>query len=964
MELKAKGKPTRARKEFETFSKRWPESELAASAKQTVGDFYFAEGKDQQAFDTYEELIDQYYTSIQDYDIVLKRQFDIAVREMNRLRMKWFFGGYRSPERAVPYLESIIRNAPQWKSAPQMQYLIGQAYQKTKDYEMAIMAYSTVEFRYPNSSFAMKAAFAKIECLKERVHSTPYSVNLREEAQLAVKLFLALYPKSEHLASTRVFSEELRNLDAQHDYDVGKFYEQILHPAQTNSAAIYYTKVIKMYGGTKYADLSAERLKIISASERSIAVPVQRLSIRSRGAMETQRMKTKPLPDRMVDDDEAVEITADRLEYSEELLIGEGNVAFQYEGASLQADRITVNSDTGEIDATGNILMSRDEGSWEGQELLYNYKTGEGTFEESFISFEPAYITAGKTEQISTNEIQMYDVMMSTCSGENPLIYARAEEMRIIDENKPSGAFIKAKAVTFYIGPVPIFYMPVWQRHLGYRVFSFTIGAGGRLGAFVMSRAELHPTEWLTTDMHLDLYSKRGLGLGQDADWITPGGQGGIRTYFINDSDPDDKDFTLAQQALIDSRRYRIKLFHKEQIDDETYLMTQLNWLSDPAVIENFFRNEFQHEANPENYAVAQHSTDQYAVDLRIDRRLNNFYSTVERIPSLSFNWYRSQLGKSALYFESENHFGFYEYLNERNHHLATNHRTARLDTYNQLFLPLRLKKFFNLIPRIGYRATWYSDTKTNASKFRHLFEFGTQSSFKAYKILSDQSGFFGNGLRHTVEPYADYLYRAEPGLQPADLCQFDEIDALDERNEIRFGVRNFLQTKRGINRLANVLDSDIYSSYRFNPASGEKNVGELVADTEMSLTENLFMQGTIGYDWYTHHLSPANIRLIHRTADQSEYRFGYRYRDRDDGSTNRSLFTASALLFPHANWSYEIAIRYDGERDEWEDRKVVLQHIFDCLGMGVGYRCDEDEEHQLWIQCWLTAFPKNSIGL
>ena len=982
--LRERGYAKSARKQYEIFVKRWPENAKAAAAKQEIAELYFAKGKNKKAFTAYEELIQQYYTSITDYDAILDQQFIIAEKEMNRKRMRWLFGGYRAPERAVPLFESIIKNAPQWERAPEMQYMIGQAYQKNDDQEMAIVAYAAAEYRYPNSPYAEKAAVSKIDSFKELVESTPYSVDIREQAQLSAGLFSELYTNSQHIAEAQQFGKELHGMDAEHNYEIGRFYERVPRPVQTNSAVIYYNKVIKKFGDTEYAAKAAERLRVLfpggaAATVDGVQAPILPVVATSSPdesggggpAPGVQRVEPKPLPERMSNDADAVEVTADRMEYAGDLLIAEGNVAVQQQGTSLQADRVTVNSKTGEINADGNILMLREGNRWEGQKLVYNYKTREGTFGKSSMYFEPAYITAETTERISTNEFIMRGVTMTTCEGEKPLVYAKAKELRVIDEKKPSGAFIKAKDVTFYVGPVPVFYTPVWQRHLGYRVFTFTVGAGGRLGAFIMGRAELHPTDWLTANTHFDLYSRRGLGLGQDFKWETPRGGGIIETYYIDDSDPYSSGSRNMgyDKRLIDSQRYRVKLADWEKIDEQTYFATKLNWLSDPLITKDFFNDEFRNEANPENYAVVQRSAENYAASVRADRRMNDFYTTVDRLPELTYDWYRSRLGDSPFFFESENNAAFLEMLHAETNFFPVpkadpNYRSARFDSYNRLFLPLRYKDFLNVIPRAGYRGTWYSDTEdgTSDAKYRNIYEVGTLTSFKTYKELTDKSSYFGTGLRHVAEPYADYSYRAKPDLRPDEIYQFDAVDALDKQNEVRFGARNYLQTKRGVKRIVNFVDSDIYTTGRFDQPAGERSFSNLVADTELSLTDSFFIHSDVRYDWYTHDVNPANARLKFVTDDQSEYSFEYRYLD--DEGRQRSLFTPCVKLFPNDDWSYEFSASYDGKYGEWYERKILVNHNFSCIGMGVGLRIDEEDTTQFWVQFWLKAFPKSPLKL
>lgn len=991
--LRKNGHLKSAREQYAILVKRWPDSKEASVAKQAVAELYAQQGKNKKSFTAYEELVKQYYTEIKDYDSILEKQYSVAVKEMNRKRMRWLFGGYRAPDRAVPLFESIIQNAPQWERAPEMQYMIGQAYQKNDDLELAIVAYAAVEYRYPDSPFAEKAALAKIDCYKKLVDNKPYSVDIREQAQLATAMFPEFYTNSQHQVEVAEFGKKLHEISAGYTYEIGEFYERVPRPPQNLSAAIYYNKVVRKYGDTEYAAKAAARLKVLFPSgmpadgslppiiAETGAADVGRtvssdggfsateasgvgITVSGQGSLAGDgRATVGPLPERISQDPDAIEITADRMEYVGDLLVGEGNVALQQTGASLQADKVVVNYKTGEIKATGNVLMVREGNRWEGQELVYNYKTREGSFGKSFMYFEPAYITAEKTERLSTNEYRMTGVMMTTCAGDSPTVYARAKEVRVIDTKGPNGVVIKAKSVTFYVGPVPVFYMPYFERHLGAGLVNVVVGYGGDYGAFIKTRLTSHPTEWLTAESHFDVYSQRGLGLGQDFKWTTPSGGGKLETYYINDSDPQYDDDAPAFNRLIDSQRYRVKLTDREQINTNTYFATKLNWLSDPGVIKDFFNEEYRNEANPENYAVVQHSAENYAASLRADHRLNDFYTTVERIPEMSYDWYRSRVGDSPFHFQSENNAAFLEHLNGETNIppviLGDNYRSARMDTYNQLYLPLRFKEFFNVIPRAGYRGTWYSDTVSGGGNLRNIFELGTLTSFKAYKTLTDKSGFYGTGLRHIVEPYADYSWRPEPNLRPDDLYQFDSVDALDKQNEVRLGLRNLLQTKRGDKRIANFLDADVYTVYRFDHPPSERAFSNLVTDVEMSLTDNFFVQSDLEYNWYTHTLSPANMRFKYVTDDQSEYRFEYRYLD-----GVRSLFTPSVVLFPNDKWSYEFSASYDGTYDEWYERKILINHKFDCVGMGVGLKVDEDNQPTFWVQFWLTAFPRASFGM
>jgi len=990
------GKTSAGRKQLEVFVKRWPNDPKAAAAQKAVGDLYFVQGKNKKAFDAYETLIRKYYTGIRNYDAVLENQLAIADAEMERKRMRWLFGGYTAPERAIPYLESIVRNAPQWARAPEMQYRIGETHQKNENYEMAIVAYTTVEYRYPDNPVAEKASFEKIRCLRELVRETPEVLELREQAQLAAALFQSLYPDSEHHAEVETFGRALSNNSARAMYEIAAFYERVPRPPRNDSARIYYEKVIEQYGGTEYAALAAERLSVLfpgsvtadgelvrpeitAAPEEAAVAGGEALAGLGSGSTN----EVAPLPERMSTDTNAVEVTADRMEYIGDLLIADGNVAVQQVGASLRAQHVTVNQETGEIIAIGNVVMLRENNLWEGEKLIYNFKTRTGTFGKSAMYFEPVYIVAEESDRISETELLMKDARITTCSGDDPIIHLKAKEVRIIEkDHEDGGTLIKAKGVTFYVGKVPVFYTPRWQRHLGHRVFSYTVGYGGRWGAIVLAKASLRPTDWLNSGTHLDYYSDRGVGFGQNFFWqvkeeteesVVTNGTGYIETYYINDSEPYDSAKSASEEALINSSRYRVKIGHHHQLNEETDFVTTINYLSDPLILKDFFPEEYRRNANPENYAVVQHATDEYAASLRVDKRLNDFYTTLDRFPELDFDWYRSQIKDSKYYFESESSAAFLEQLHGDDASWSdggdTNavsselpdYNSFRLDTYNKILMPLRVKEFYNVIPRVAYRGTWYGDSEGGSAELRHVFEFGTLATLKAYKTLTEKSGFYGEGMRHIFEPYVDYNYRPEPNVTPDELLQFDEIDSIDKENVIRFGMRNFIQTKRGETegRIVNFLDADLHTSYRLETSGDEDDFGPLEGDLELSLTDYFNIQSDFEYDWYDSEFQDFNARFNLRTEDMSEYGFEYRF-TRDD----QTLYTPYARLFPNGKWSYEFYVQYDSQDSKWYERKLIINRKFDCTTLGVGMKVDDDNEATFWFQFWLNAFPGGGLGM
>ncbi|HSR88621.1 MAG TPA: tetratricopeptide repeat protein, partial [Pontiella sp.] len=164
-ETQNKGRLKKAERRMLYLVRRWPNSQEAPWAARAHADILLESGKPEKAFDAYQFLIDNYSSRMRDYDSVLESQLQIAKAIMQRRHMRFLFGGYLAPEYAIDYFEKVIRNGPQWFRAPEAQFLIGQCYQDSGDFEMAIAAFGLLGYRYPDSRYAEEGAWQQIVCL-------------------------------------------------------------------------------------------------------------------------------------------------------------------------------------------------------------------------------------------------------------------------------------------------------------------------------------------------------------------------------------------------------------------------------------------------------------------------------------------------------------------------------------------------------------------------------------------------------------------------------------------------------------------------------------------------------------------------------------------------------------------------------------------------------------------------------
>ena len=101
-------------------------------------------------------------------------------------------------------------------------------------------------------------------------------------------------------------------------------------------------------------------------------------------------------------------------------------------------------------------------------------------------------------------------------------------------------------------------------------------------------------------------------------------------------------------------------------------------------------------------------------------------------------------------------------------------------DTFHQFTLPETFFGWLNVTPRVGGRATYYSDVDgpqvhTN-QQVRGVFDTGVDAFFKASQVFRDVEipMLDAHELRHIIEPDFDYAYMPAPTRSPSRLPQFD----------------------------------------------------------------------------------------------------------------------------------------------------------------------------------------------
>jgi lipopolysaccharide assembly outer membrane protein LptD (OstA) len=708
-----------------------------------------------------------------------------------------------------------------------------------------------------------------------------------------------------------------------------------------------------------------------------------------------------------------VQVSADKSEYSGDLkeVALRGNAVIRRGAEILRADEIRYNQETRQASARGNVSYENGVERWTGTALDYNFQTRVGTFGLAKLDREPFHVRSARSRQLGPDHFRLEDVTISTCKPEEEMeAWVEASSADVLERR-----IVKARNVVFYHQGIPFLYLPSYTLDLDREPTHFDVlpGYSSRNGPFVLSAytIPLGEEDDVRSITHLDYRQERGLALGQDFTWLDRpdrAWEGLVTGYYAQD----DKPYRNARQEEEkrkrfiekDEDRYRLRLRHSQSDASGDSFHLDAGYLSDAEVIQDFFDEEYRLSPEPVNRLSYSHNTGLYSAGVEVNHQINDdYFNSVNRHPEVFLNFNLSRIPGTDLYYRSENSASVLERtynLRDRSRGLE-DYDTQRIHTSHALLYPTKHFGWLNLIPRAGYTGTWYADTVETRSRrditssvstngvvtfttntvnevvntgadIRHLPELGAETSFKAFKVLhNDPLTNGGIGLRHVVEPFADYSYIPEPDLRPLNIPQFDRIDELDRRHDVIYGVRNKLQTRHQHPEgaeVVDIIDFNVYTAFLLDPEETEEEQGDIFTDTQIQLNRHLYLDFENRYNVEEGEFVEFNSRAVYRADDRSHLSLDHRYRP-----DVRNLVQASYSFLPEARFSFGGYTRYDFETSEMEEQQVHLAWKRNCVGYGLGVKWisgdiysdgSDEDDWQVWGQVWLTAFPRSRLDI
>src|SRR6184192_2751878 len=699
--------------------------------------------------------------------------------------------------------------------------------------------------------------------------------------------------------------------------------------------------------------------------------------------------------------------------YENGLATARDNVAIHIGNTDIYADYAQYNSTTHDVELRGHVRIYRDTSLYIAESGVYNTETKKIRAINGRTASQPYFLSGANVGSIEENGYLIQNGTFTTDDSAKPDFHLHARKIRVYEKDR-----VIFQYVTFYIGKVPVFWWPYLYQSLS-DTFSFTVSPAytSTWGPSLLTQVTFPITDNIKGRARFDYFGRRGPAIGFDP-VIDYGkdedSQARIKTFYIQDQNPELNQTNVPRQG-VPTGRYRLSLEDRTNFTDEIYGLANLTKLSDPYVMQDFYPGEFRVDPVPDN-VVALTKTDPFFTITGIARfQANEFFEQTERLPEVVLDIKRHALFGGPIFYEGESGFtnlerafadgsGFEDYS------------TIRLDTFHQLLYPNTYFGWLSIVPRVGFRGTYYTETRDlgktmftpdsnplvpdfilpdatlknpiidGGSGLRTVFNTGAEASFKISRTWDDaESRAVGlDGLMHVIQPFTNFSYVAENGIDPAAVLQFDRfepstqlrpidfpqftsVDSIASWTVWRLGLRNRLETRRD-DQTVTWLELDTFADVNFDNPYDRRSFSNLFNKLRFNPLPWASLTIDSQIPAFNTGFTEVNTSVAVQPVSNLELGFGHRYLNDNPFFGHSSLIVLGGYYRMNDNWGFGFQEQYEGTIGLFQEQRYAiyrdLTNWVASFGAVVRDNTGNKKEYGILLTFTLKAFPKFGFDL
>ncbi len=626
----------------------------------------------------------------------------------------------------------------------------------------------------------------------------------------------------------------------------------------------------------------------------------------------------------MVENAGEVHITSDSLiaKYDPQKSTFTGNVRLTHGNDSIDADTVTFNRDSQQVDAQGDVRFQREDIRIQGSSAQYLLDSKKGHVENTAyrVAGIRARGTADRAELLGDGKSHYQNITYTTCRPGNTDWLINAEKLQL-DHNEGLGTAHNAK---LSVMDVPVLYLPRMtfpiddRRRSGVLVPS--IGHSSNNGVDITVPYYLNLAENYDLTLYPRVMSKRGFMLGAEFRYLTESSKGTLAGEVL----PDDNEYKKGN-----STRGSVSFINHTQLSARWEADLRLNYASDDDYFEDLGSSlAITSKTHLERAGEIRYHGDYWDFLGRVQE-----YQTLDDTIALTDRPY-SRLPQLAVDLEMPDGFAGLtyhlnaEYVNFDRDNSVTGHR---VNMAPGISLPLQ-RSWGYIEPGLTALYTGYDLTDQLAGLDSSPDTLTGIFSLDSGLFLDRQSSYFGESATHTLEPRLFYLYvpynsqNDQPVFDTTDLdFNFDNLfrenryngsDRIGDANQLTLALNSrFISDKTG----RELLRASIGQIYYFRDskvtlpggATHKDSTSALVAEVAAELGGNWRARAGLQYDPYDGYdgsIDQALAQLSYRDSNKHIFNAAYRLRDGVISQTDiAAIWPVTSNTSLIGRWNYSL---------------------------------------------------------
>ncbi|HEY0141113.1 MAG TPA: LPS assembly protein LptD [Thermoanaerobaculia bacterium] len=661
----------------------------------------------------------------------------------------------------------------------------------------------------------------------------------------------------------------------------------------------------------------------------------------------------------------------------DEYVLLEREVRIEYQDIKLQADKVTYNLRTKDVNADGHVIIDQGPTRVTASNAVYNLESKTGTFFNSTATMDPSMYFAGdRIEKVDEDTFRLTNGVFTSCDLDQP-----AWSFRVGSADVTLDDYAYMKDISFRAGKVPVFWAPrlVWptkrDRSKGFLIpralFSTRFGQRLEIGYYlpvgesadVTAFADLNTKGFFGTGVEVRYVPSENVKIGQASGHIVNNPE----ALRVNELD---------QLEEVRRTEWKYELQHaQENLPGGFRGVVDIQDYSDLDFFREYDRDSrFQTLSNIYSSAYLTRNRPKYSLNVLSDRRdlvaPDNSRQRFEQLPSLQLRMYPQRVGNTPLYFSMESSTSRLRTGGVSATGVRTiNEDYQRADIFPTLSLQLRTPSWFSVKPEISARQTWYSqslddtttpDVKEDDSISRFYAQGQVEVVGPSFSRVFNRT--IGNFLRfkHVIEPRFRYVYTSDVDNQNR-IVRFDTVDSPYlpiVRDSVEYSLtQRILGKEAGENGNSrevlsfslrqSVALSDPFPRAGGSPSlAGEHKFTPLFATLRVNPYQSMTVDATATFGNVSHQLDQVSLsaNLVGTGANADKY-LGLTYfasllqpgQSEESDSSQVRVRAGSSLVKDRIRT--DIELNFDAERGTFLEQRYVTGWTGSCYGIALGFR-------------------------